>query len=76
LSTTFWRCKKWKALDQDASRFKCATDEKNGNEVLGSVNIEGKLDIGLIWVETKGIEVVAERTIKNLIIATDIRLRI
>jgi hypothetical protein len=36
------------ALDQDkkASRF-CATDE-NGNEVLGSVNIEGKLDIGLI----------------------------
>jgi hypothetical protein len=63
-----------KALDQDKNSFKVRATDENGNEVLGSVNIEGKLDIGLIrGVETKGIEVVAKRTSRNLLVATNIR---
>jgi hypothetical protein len=61
------------ALDQDKSSYQVRGTDENGNEVYGSVNIEGKLGIGIIrGVETKRIEVVAERTSRNLLLATDI----
>jgi hypothetical protein len=55
------------ALDQDKSSYQVRGTDENGNEVYGSVNI------GIIrGVETKRIEVVAERTSRNLLLATDI----
>ena len=62
------------ALDHDKNSYHVRGTDENGNEVYGSVNIEGKLGIGIIrGVETKGVEVVAERTSRNLLLATDIR---
>jgi hypothetical protein len=62
------------ALDQDKNNYKVSGTDENGNKVSGSVSLEGKVGIGMIkGIETKGIEVVAERTGRNLLIATDIR---
>lgn len=62
------------ALDQDENNYKVYGTDEDGNEVFGSVNIEGKLGIGIIrGIEAKGIEIVAERTGHNLLIATDVK---
>lgn len=49
------------------------TDE-DGNKVFGTITIDGKLGIGMIrGNEANGIEIVAERTGHNLLIATDVK---
>jgi hypothetical protein len=49
------------------------TDE-DGNKVFGTITIDGNLGIGMIrGNEAKGIEIIAERTGTNVIIATDVK---
>lgn len=49
------------------------TDDE-GNKVFGTITIDGKVGIGTIrGDEAKGIEVIAERTSHNILIATDIK---
>ncbi len=49
------------------------TDE-DGNKVFGTINIDGKVGIGMIHgIEAKGIEIVAEWSGKNILTATDLK---
>lgn len=61
-------------LEQDENNYKVSGTDEDGNEVFGSVNIEGAIGIGIIsGIEAKGIEIVAERTGHNLLTATDVK---
>ena len=61
-------------LEQDENNYKVSGTDEDGNEVFGSVNIEGAIGIGIIsGIEAKGIEIVAERTGNNILTATDVK---
>lgn len=61
-------------LDQDKNYFKVHGTDEDGNQVSGSVNIEGKVGIGIIHgVEANAIEIVAEHIGHDLLIATDVK---
>lgn len=61
-------------LEQDENNYEVYGTDEDGNEVFGSVNIEGAIGIGIIsGIEAKGIEIVAERTGHNSLTATDVK---
>lgn len=63
-----------KALHQDKNNYNVRGKDEDGNEVFGSIYIEGEVGIGIIsGVEENAIEIVAERSGQNSLIATDVK---
>ncbi|MFT7163810.1 MAG: hypothetical protein ACI9CZ_000369, partial [Flavobacterium sp.] len=63
-----------KSLESDKNNYNVHGKDADGNEVFGSINIEGEVGIGIIsGAEAKVIEIIAERTGQNLLIATDVK---
>ena len=61
-------------LDANVNNYIVHGVDEDGNEFFGSVNIEGKVGIGIIsGVEAKGIEIVAEHSSHNSLTATDVK---
>jgi len=61
-------------LDPNENNYIVHGVDEDGNEFFGSVNIEGKVGIGIIsGIEAKGIEIVAERSSHNSLTATDVK---